>query len=212
VWTRSGRYVLLERSTSNSTSYSLPSTLTPNSNGNLATSTTYSSSFTLTSVTGANGATQSMVYDAFNRPNSATSVDGAVTNYTYTYQKNTQTATSSTDSGGEQDAGTLYPTLVEDTTSNQITIAYQAGAGTGAINSSARISNIADPRATNGSGSYTFNYNTGAIPHLKSAGPPGVYVPGEAWQFTYSTGLASRENARCWSSGATAYRSVFGKA
>jgi hypothetical protein len=31
-------------------------------------------------------------------------------------------------SGGEQDAGTLYPTQIEDTNGNQIVIAYQAGA------------------------------------------------------------------------------------
>ena len=34
-------------------------------------------------------------------------------------------------SGGEQDYGTLYPTLIEDTNGNQIQIAYQAGAGIG---------------------------------------------------------------------------------
>ena len=37
-----------------------------------------------------------MSYDDYNRPGSATSVDGAVTNYTYTFAPNTQTATIST--------------------------------------------------------------------------------------------------------------------
>ena len=90
-------------STDGSTANSLPSVLTPNSNGNLATSMTYSSAFTLASVTGANGATQSTIYDVFNRPNSSTSVDGATTNYAYSYTTpgspstaNTQSATIST--------------------------------------------------------------------------------------------------------------------
>jgi YD repeat-containing protein len=53
----------------------------------------YNTSFGLTSVTGPHGANQSANYDDYNRPSSATSVAGAVTNYTYTYAPNTQTAT-----------------------------------------------------------------------------------------------------------------------
>jgi YD repeat-containing protein len=68
-------------------------------------------SFTVTSVTGANGATQSMNYDAFNRPNSATSVDGAVTGYTYTYLPNMQTATISTTTNGTTTTQWKTPTF-----------------------------------------------------------------------------------------------------
>ncbi len=65
--------------------YSLPSILTPNSNNNLATSLSYSSSWALTSVTGPNGVTSTTIYDSFGRPQTSTSADGAVTNYSYYY-------------------------------------------------------------------------------------------------------------------------------
>jgi hypothetical protein len=51
-------------------------------------------------------------------------------------------------SGGEQDAGTLYPTIVEDTNGNQIIITYMAGVGVSWNNSSSRIAIIEDARAT----------------------------------------------------------------
>jgi hypothetical protein len=86
-------------------------------------------------------------------------------------------------SSGEQDYGTLYPTLIEDTNGNQIQIAYQAGAGSGAINTSARISTISDPRYASGP-TYTFAYNTDAIPHLTAIA--SYIYPSEAWVFTYS--------------------------
>ena len=54
--------------TSTSTAASLPSTLTPNGNSNLATSFAYTPAFDLTSVTGANGATTGQTYDAYMRP------------------------------------------------------------------------------------------------------------------------------------------------
>ncbi len=59
------------------------------------------------------------------------------------------------------------------------------GASSGSINSSARIAAIYDPRNGNGA-SYHFTYNTDSIPHLTSI-QPGVYLPGEAWQFSYAT-------------------------
>ncbi|MGA3044868.1 MAG: hypothetical protein ABSF54_29175, partial [Bryobacteraceae bacterium] len=67
--------------------------------------------------------------------------------------------------GGEPDAGTLYPTLIEDSNGNQIIIHYMPGLGANWIDSSARISTIEDARAVqNSSGlyqSYSFSYTTG---------------------------------------------------
>jgi RHS repeat-associated protein len=52
-----------------------------------------------------------------------------------------------TSAGGEQDAGSLYPTIVEDSNGNQIIITYMAGAGVSWSNSSSRITMIEDARA-----------------------------------------------------------------
>ncbi len=102
-----GAGMVVNVATDATTAYSLPSVVTPNSNSNLATSMTYSGSFTLSSVTGPNGDTQSIVSDAFNRPGTVTSADGAVTQYTYTYTTpgspgtpNTQTANISSTTTG----------------------------------------------------------------------------------------------------------------
>lgn len=69
--------------------------------------------------------------------------------------------------GAEADAGTLYPTILEDVSGNQVTITYLAAPslpGT-VINTSARISTIQGVQ----SGQLQFVYvthNTDAIPHL----------------------------------------------
>src|SRR5581483_1675262 len=60
-----------------------------------------------------------------------------------------------TSAGTEQDAGTMYPTLMEDTNGNYITVSYLAGGGPfdpssqgwNAPNTSARINQIIDARA-----------------------------------------------------------------
>jgi hypothetical protein len=69
-----------------------------------------------------------------------------------------------TSAGAEQDAGTLYPTIVEDSNGNQIIVTYMAGAGAGWNNSSARINTIEDTRSQPACGgqycSYQFSYNT----------------------------------------------------
>jgi RHS repeat-associated protein len=88
--------VTADVSTDASTAYSLPSALTPNSNGNLATNLAYAANFAPTSVIGPNGVNQTVNYDNYNRVTSTKSIDGATTNYTYTYVPNTQTATIST--------------------------------------------------------------------------------------------------------------------
>ncbi len=51
-------------------------------------------------------------------------------------------------SGAEQDAGTMYPTIIEDVSGNQILISYDSGAGLAQPNTSARITAIEDVRAT----------------------------------------------------------------
>lgn len=111
------------RSRTSSTANSLPSALTPNSNGSLATSMSYSSAFALTSVTGANGATQSTVYDVFNRPASATSVDGAVTQYSYTY------ATPGNPNSYTSQTATITTTVNNNPTNTQWKTTYFDGFG-----------------------------------------------------------------------------------
>jgi YD repeat-containing protein len=85
--------VTINNSTSGATGYSLPEVITPGGNGNLATSIGYNSSWGVMSVTGANGANATTSYDSYGRPVSSKIPDGAITNYTYTYNPNTQTAT-----------------------------------------------------------------------------------------------------------------------
>jgi hypothetical protein len=64
-----------------------------------------------------------------------------------------------TSAGAEQDAGTLYPTVVEDSNGNQIIVSYMAGAGVSWNNSNARISTIEDTRAAP---AYQFSYSSTA--------------------------------------------------
>jgi len=69
----------------------------------------------------------------------------------------------------EQDAGTRYPTVVQDRHGNQVKIYYQASIGGSTLNQSARISTISDVRSPTSAynwATYLFSYNTDAIPHL----------------------------------------------
>jgi hypothetical protein len=73
--------------------------------------------------------------------------------------------------GSEADAGTMYPTVLEDSNGNQILIRYYSGAGVGWSNSSARIQEIEDARAIlqYGSGRYvTYAFTYDATNHLQS--------------------------------------------
>src|ERR1043166_4230855 len=81
--------------------------------------------------------------------------------------------------GTEQDSGTYYPTAIYDTNGNYIQISYAWGTGAGSGNSSARITGIADPRGT-----YTFAYNSDAIPHLTSIQNPYIQT---AENYTFTT-------------------------
>ncbi len=90
--------------------------------------------------------------------------------------------------GTEQDGGTLYPTVMEDTNGNQILINYENGGGVSWNNSSARIYTIEDVRAVNdGTGhywTYQFSYNTDTPPHLTSI--VNSIATGEHYTFSYS--------------------------
>jgi RHS repeat-associated protein len=84
--------------------------------------------------------------------------------------------------GSEQDAGVMYPTLMQDTNGNQVLINYTAGGGLGWLNSSSRIQNIEDVRG-NGQPDYTFTYNyQNAIPRLASI----TNTIGTSEKFTFS--------------------------
>ena len=76
----------------------------------------------------------------------------------------------STSAGTEQDSGSRYPTLMQDSNGNQIVVRYYPGIGMADPNTSARIQEIEDIRATligaDHYASYTFSYNTDTIPHL----------------------------------------------
>jgi hypothetical protein len=78
-----------------------------------------------------------------------------------------------TSAGTEEDAGTMYPTVVQDSNGNQILIRYQPGRGVTWRDSSARIWQIEDVRARPGVAdpstywTYDFEYDTGpGLPHL----------------------------------------------
>jgi hypothetical protein len=66
--------------------------------------------------------------------------------------------------GAEPDAGTFYPTVVEDSNGNQIIVHYLPGSGAYWNDSSARIGTIEDARAALNAYelSYGFTYVTGA--------------------------------------------------
>ncbi|HUS08289.1 MAG TPA: RHS repeat-associated core domain-containing protein [Bryobacteraceae bacterium] len=87
-----------------------------------------------------------------------------------------------TSAGTEEDAGTMYPTRLQDDKGNYITVSYNNGSGAIWPNSSARMSSITDVRATGGTPNYTFSYNTDPIPHLT-----GITGPtGSSEQYTFS--------------------------
>jgi RHS repeat-associated protein len=87
----------------------------------------------------------------------------------------------------EADAGTLYPTLIQDTNGNQIVVSYLAGIGQGGSNSSGRISQIEDARAGfagSGQFSYRFLYNSDRLPRLLSI----VNTAGSLENYSFSYG------------------------
>ncbi len=92
--------------------------------------------------------------------------------------------------GTEEDAGTLYPTVMQDTNGNQIFFRYNAGLGLPGPNTSSRISEIEDVRAVGAPGSYkTYAFTYGAtyggdpIPHL--TGINDLLGSGEGYSMSY---------------------------
>jgi hypothetical protein len=104
----------------------------------------------------------------------------------------------STSGGTEADAGTMYPTIIEDVYGNQVIITYAPGAGLPASgsNSSARITTIEDSRAVDALvnpsppyKTYTFVYNSDTpVPHLTSVSN-SIYT-GEVYSMTYAENAA----------------------
>lgn len=92
-----------------------------------------------------------------------------------------------TSAGTEWDAGTMYPTLMEDSNGNQVIINYKNGDGVTWANSSSRVATIEDVRG-NGSADYTFSYNNDAIPHL--TGITNTIGTAEKYSFAYTEGYA----------------------
>jgi hypothetical protein len=91
-------------------------------------------------------------------------------------------------SGGEPDAGTMYPTVIENANGNQILVTYFEGNQLPFINSSARIQTITDVRAvarSGGTNTYAFLYTTDAIPHLTTI--QNAIGTSEAYTFTFSS-------------------------
>ncbi len=88
--------------------------------------------------------------------------------------------------GSEPDAGTRYPTLMQDTNGNQVFVRYKPALGTSTANTSARLNQIEDVRAKGGN-TYTFTYSTGTMPHLlyinQVVGSTVVM-----WQIDYTSG------------------------
>lgn len=84
----------------------------------------------------------------------------------------------------EQDAGTLYPTIIEDANGNQIIIDYAMGSGATTSNTSARITGIHDCRGDNFSGvpTYYFTYDSAHLDHFY-----GLSGTPDSYKFTYAT-------------------------
>jgi len=73
---------------------------------------------------------------------------------------------------GEQDAGTLYPSQMEDSNGNYIQIQYCQGLGASGGSTSGRIMTITDTRVSQGFATYMFNY-TGSQ-NVASCPAPGT--------------------------------------
>ena len=84
------------------------------------------------------------------------------------------------------DLGTMYPTLMQDTNGNNITVVYEQASGATWTNSSARISTITDVRATSGASTYQLSYTGSSPPHL--SGISNSIGSGETYTLSFLTG------------------------
>ena len=85
-----------------------------------------------------------------------------------------------TSSGLEDDAGTLYPTLMQDTNGNQVTVRYSYGGGTLIPDSSARIARIEDFRGPSG---VTYVFGWAGAPDLHISSISSQIGTSESWSF-----------------------------
>jgi hypothetical protein len=104
-------------------------------------------------------------------------------NFTLNFPDGSSWVMSAVSAGGEPDAGTRYPTQMQDTNGNMIQIQYSQGVGGAGTNTSGRITQIMDVRS--GGSSFTFTYNNDApVPHL-TAISTSVAANGETYNFGY---------------------------
>ena len=102
---------------------------------------------------------------------------------------------------GEPDAGTLYPSVMEDSNGNYITVQYCPGLG-GGDNASGRIKTITDVRVTSPYTTYMFNYTDGYAGYASCPALNGTAIrlkaignnifSTEAYQFSYSSNTQIR--------------------
>ena len=115
-------------------------------------------------------------------------------------------AVACTSGGAEPDAGTMYPTTIEDVNGNQVLVTYLSGGGlpATAANTSARISTIQDVR-----GRYTFTWNGDyPTPHLAAINQN--IGTNETFTFGYAGGVALQPpfgNDPGWGAATTAHLS-----
>ena len=94
--------------------------------------------------------------------------------------------------GQEADLGTLYPTQMEDSNGNYVSITYYPGAGTTWPNSSARINTVQDVRATY---QFSFDLNSGELATIRG-GFGGV---SQTYSFTTASGgIASPTSSQAY--------------
>jgi len=105
----------------------------------------------------------------------------------------------------EEDAGTYYPTLIQDSNGNQVVIRYAPARQMAELNTSARVFEVEDVRAgfevaAGRYWTYRFGYSAETIPHLQSITLLQAGVQKQLLGFGFSTGVALQSP---WSPGAT---------
>jgi hypothetical protein len=87
--------------------------------------------------------------------------------------------------GTEDDAGSRYPTKIQDSNGNFIILRYATGINATYTTSSARLTQIEDVRVNTSAATFTFTYNSDPIPHL--AAIANSINTAETYTFTYTT-------------------------
>jgi RHS repeat-associated protein len=92
--------------------------------------------------------------------------------------------------GAEPDAGTRYPTMMQDANGNRVVITYRPASGSSTLNTSARIQDIDDVRSVYNNNAYgtayrTFSFTYDTSLHLTAI--TNTIGTGEAYTFEYWT-------------------------